>query len=91
MTAELKGIPKTTSPSTAEPEPKELPNTPEPPKIPLHDCCLCDPMEACKHRVPVHETCEPLAVGKAGIEDYYNKVNELCEFLKANGMKLTKK
>jgi len=67
-----------------------LKKAPEPEPIPLHDCELCpDKFVACKHSVPVHLKPTPLVRGKAGLEDFYNKVNELVEIVRE--MDLTKK
>jgi len=66
--------------------------TTEPEPVPLHDCDLCDDkFEACKHSTPVHIPPTPLVRGKAGLEDFYNKVNELVEIIREADVQIKKK
>ncbi len=60
-------------------------------KKPLHDCIICDPFEACKHTVPLHETIAPLIRGKTGVEDMFLKASEIAEWLQEKGLTLKPK
>jgi len=60
-------------------------------KKPLHDCIICNPFEACKHTVPLHETIKPLVRGKTGVEDMFLKASEIAEWLHETGMTLKPK
>ncbi len=70
------------APGPVEEKPKE--------KKPVHDCIICDPFEACKHTVPLHETIKPLIRGKTGVEDMFLKASEIADWLMEAGLTLKK-
>jgi len=90
MTTELVDKEKTTE-STAdteadigpEPTPKE-----DKPKVPKHDCVICDPFEDCKHTLPITIPLKTMTVGKAGYEDLFKKVQQIVEVLNEAGMQV---